>query len=126
MTMSASPQTVAYCHCSDCRRWTGGPVAAFAAFDRSALSAAPTLPAPTVHNSGVERWNCPACGSPLAAQFDYLPTQVYVPLGVIDQIDALAPQIHCHADRAPHWLHLADDLPREAGSARATLNDAAE
>ncbi|WP_299690168.1 GFA family protein [uncultured Tateyamaria sp.] len=124
--MSAPAQTVAYCHCRDCRRWTGGPVAAFAAFDRTALTATPPLPAPASHSAGVERWNCTACGSPLAAQFDYLPTQVYVPLGILDQIDAAAPQLHCHAESAPRWLHIADDLPRQTGSARDTLSDAAE
>ncbi|MEM6423293.1 MAG: GFA family protein, partial [Pseudomonadota bacterium] len=29
---TAAPLTAAYCHCADCRRWTGAPVAAFAAF----------------------------------------------------------------------------------------------
>ncbi len=124
--MTTQPQTVAHCHCTDCRRWTGGPVAAFAAFDRAALTATPPLGMPAVHTVGVERWNCRACGSPLAAQFDYLPDQVYVPLGVIDQIDAMAPELHCHADAAPVWLHITDDLPRQTGSARATLNDAAK
>ncbi|MEL7125183.1 MAG: GFA family protein [Pseudomonadota bacterium] len=124
--MSDPPQTVAYCHCSDCRRWTGAPVAAFAAFDRSSLTAIPALGAPTVHTAGVERWNCAACGSPLAARFDYLPRQVYVPLGLLDQIATIAPQIHCHAESAPPWLHIADDLPRETGSARDSLNDAAQ
>ncbi|WP_415921446.1 GFA family protein [Tateyamaria sp. SN6-1] len=116
---------MAYCHCSDCRRWTGAPVAAFAAFDRAALAAAPPLGHPVSHAPGVERWNCTACGSPLAATFDYLPTQVYVPVGILDQIDAAVPEIHCHAGSAPPWLHLADGLPRDSGSARATLNDAA-
>ena len=30
---SRPPQMVAYCHCQDCRRATGAPVAAFAAFE---------------------------------------------------------------------------------------------
>ena len=125
LSLCTPPQTVAYCHCTDCRRWTGGALSAFAAFDRAALSAMPPLGAPVVHSAGVERWNCRACGSPLAAQFEYLPDQIYVPLGILDQIDDIAPEIHCHAESAPRWLHIADDLPRQIGSARNTLNDAA-
>ncbi|MEO0632559.1 MAG: GFA family protein [Pseudomonadota bacterium] len=124
LSFVAPPQTVAYCHCNDCRRWTGGPVAAFAAFDRSALRATPPLGEPLRPATGVERWSCPTCGSPLAARFDYLPTQVYVPLGILDQIDTLPPALHCHAGSAPPWLHIVDDLPRHAGSARSSLNGA--
>lgn len=57
----------------------------------------------------------------MAARFDYLPDQVYVPLGVLDQIDELAPELHCHASNAPTWLHLNDGLPRDGGSGRDHL-----
>ncbi|MEM6759302.1 MAG: GFA family protein [Pseudomonadota bacterium] len=124
LTFTARPHTVAYCHCGDCRRWTGGPVAAFAAFEQAVMQATPPLGQALQHTPGVERWSCPDCGSPLAAQFDYLPTQIYVPLAIFDQIDALPPALHCHSDAAPHWLHIADNLPRHHGSARDSLNDA--
>ena len=124
LTCAAPPLTVAYCHCADCRRWTGAPVAAFAAFDSGALDAEPTLGAPVVHNPGVERWNCAACGSPLAARFDYLPGQVYVPLGLIDQIDDTPPALHCHSDNMVPWLNIHDGVPRESGSGRTALNGA--
>ena len=57
------------------------------------------------------------------ATYDYLPDQTYVPLGVLDQADTLAPQLHCHADSALPWLHIDDDLPRSAASGRDTLRD---
>ena len=76
------------------------------------------------HVEGVERQFCPACGSPLTARFSYLPGQVYVPIGVIDQIEALPPEVHCHDDARPAWLHIEDDLARESASARAVLNEA--
>ncbi|WP_415404188.1 GFA family protein [Tateyamaria sp. SN3-11] len=122
MSFSSAPHTVAYCHCRDCRRWTGAPVAAFVAFDRAAL---PDLGAPQVHGPGVERWNCPGCGSPLAAWFPYLPDQVYVPIGVMDQADVLPPALHSHADSALPWLHIDDTAPRESGSARDALSESA-
>jgi len=77
-------------------------------------------------NSGVRRWNCEVCGSPMAATFDYIPGQVYVPLGVVDQAEDLSPDIHCHFDSALSWLHLEDGLPREGASARAALRATGE
>jgi len=112
---------VAYCHCGDCKRWTGSPLPAFAAFATSDLVITPR-PASRSHATGVERWNCPDCGSPLAATFAYLPDAIYVPLGLLDQAGELGPKMHAHAGEAYDWLHLSDDLPRHDGSARTSLN----
>lgn len=115
------PQVISYCHCSDCRRWSGAPVAAFAAFAPKKLSFKPGLGRPISVASGVKRWSCSSCGSPLAAEFDYLPGQIYVPIGILDQAAELAPQLHSHAEACLPWLHIADDLPRVAQSSRQTL-----
>ncbi|WP_237072679.1 GFA family protein [Pseudaestuariivita rosea] len=117
----AAPDTVAYCHCSDCRRLTGAPVGAFAAFKPSDIDLKPVLGDGATHNPGVRRWFCHKCGSPIAAQFDYLPDQIYVPLGIIDQADALAPQIHCYWQNRLSWLQLEDSLEKSERSARTTL-----
>ena len=118
-SLTDAPQTVAYCHCVDCKRWTGSPLPAFAAFADGAVVG--DLPAARSHAPGVDRWNCPDCGSPLMAAFDCLPGQVYVPLGVLDNADTLAPDLHCHAQHMLPWLHLQDDLPRHDASGRAAL-----
>lgn len=122
LSAEAAPLTVALCHCTDCRRWTGAPVAGFAALAGDALRIAPD-PGPGLSvTEGVRRWSCPRCGSPLMAVFDYLPGQVYVPLGLLDQAAALAPALHSHADAALPWLHVGDGAPRAAGSARDALS----
>lgn len=115
------PQTVAYCHCSDCRRWTGAAVGVFAAFAVADIASTPPLGEPVSHAPGVERWFCRDCGSPLAARFDYQPDQLYVPIGLIDQAADLPPEIHCHADAQLPWLHISDTLHRASGSGRDTL-----
>jgi len=76
------------------------------------------------HHPGVDRWTCRVCGSPLAARFDYLPGQIYVPLGVIDQADRFPAQSHCYYGSRLPWLHAGDDLPKEEGSNRAALSGA--
>ena len=118
------PKIVAYCHCADCRRVTGAPVAAFAAFDPTQVTFEPALDTGISVSPGVQRWFCGQCGSPLAATYDYLPDQIYIPLGLIDQAEHLSPGLHAHAENALSWLHIQDDLPRSNGSSRDPLNAA--
>ena len=128
ITLSAqeSPQTVAYCHCIDCRRITGAPVAAFAAFAAHAVLVSPAWPAPRSFAPGVTRWSCPDCGSPLGAAFAYLPGQIYIALGLIDQAAELPPRIHAHEKCRLPWLRIADDTPRFGGSSRIVLGTGAD
>lgn len=118
------PLTASYCHCADCRRWTGAPAAAFACFAPNDVEFCPDLGASFSAVPGVERWACPTCASPLAARFDYLPDQIYIPIGLFDQAEAIAPKLHSHADAALPWLVIQDDLPRAHASARTRLNAA--
>lgn len=124
ISTQSQPQIVAYCHCSDCRRVSGAPVSAFAAFAPEDLNIMPDWPAPRSHTLGVDRWFCPDCGSPIAARYDYLPDQIYVPIGLLDQADQFPPEMHSHAQAALPWLHLVDDLPRNSESARTDLSAA--
>ena len=128
ITLSAqeSPQTVTYCHCVDCRRITGAPVAAFAAFGARDVWASPGWPAPRSFAPGVTRWSCPDCGSPLGAAFDYLPGQIYIPLGLIDQAPNLPPEIHAHEQRRLPWLQISDNIPRIGESSRIVLRTVAD
>lgn len=120
------PFVVSYCHCSDCRRVSGAPVAAFAAFEEDTVHYTPNPGAPVSHFDGVERWFCGACGSPLGARYDYLPGQIYVPLGLIDQAADLPPSLHSHAASGLPWLHIQDQLPRNDESARDALRPGSE
>ncbi|WP_298914757.1 GFA family protein [uncultured Roseobacter sp.] len=118
---SSEPLSVVYCHCSDCKRVTGAPLAAFAGFSEAILTISPDPGPPCSHHPGVDRWFCKDCGSPLAARYDYLPGQIYVPLGLLDQAETLQPSMHCHAASNYAWLHLADGLPRQQNSGRDAL-----
>ena len=120
------PQTVAYCHCDDCRRATGGPVAAFAALDEKAVTFLPDEGRKVSVNPSVTRTFCADCGSSLTGRYDYLPGQVYISLGVIDQANDLAPKIHSHESERLTWLHINDNLERVATTARSRINDASE
>jgi len=117
------PLAVAYCHCADCRRVTGAPVAAFAAFDETAVTLSPDDGTEVVANPGVRRTFCTSCGSPLTGRYDYLPGQVYIAIGILDQADDLAPQLHAHEAQRLTWLHIDDGLERFASSSRSRLGE---
>jgi len=120
------PQTVAYCHCDSCRRATGGAVAAFAAFDEKTVTFSPDEGRKIAANPGVTRTFCGTCGSSLTGRYDYLPGQIYISLGVVDQADDLAPEIHTHESERLTWLHIDDALERVATSGRSQINDASK
>lgn len=126
ISITQAPQTIAYCHCIDCRRVTGAPVAAFAAFDEMAVRVSPDEGQKVVANPGVMRTFCAACGSPLTGRYEYLPGQVYIALGLLDQAGDLVPQLHAHESERLPWLHIVDDLERFAGTARSGLTDRAK
>ncbi|MGI9485395.1 MAG: GFA family protein [Geminicoccaceae bacterium] len=119
---AALPTAVAYCHCSDCRRVTGAPVAAFAAFDITDVTFSPDEGRAIGVNPGVTRNFCTTCGSPLAGRYDYLPGTVYIALGLLDQADDIPPELHAHFGNKLTWLHIDDDLERHSSSARSRLS----
>ena len=120
---AAEPETIAYCHCEDCKRSNGGPVSAFAAFKEEDVVFSPSEGKAISVNQGVRRTFCPDCGSSLTGRYDYLPGQVYVPLGIIDQADELKPELHTHVAECFSWLKIDDDLPRNDASGRVNLNN---
>lgn len=121
LSFNSEPLQVVYCHCDDCRRWTGAAAAALAAFDDEAVTGLGSFGPSKSFSPGVQRWNCPDCGSAMLARFEYVPGQSWVPLGVIADASDLAPQFHCFVDRKYAWLP-QDELPGAEGTGRDTLN----
>jgi hypothetical protein len=118
------PDIVAYCHCADCRRFTGAPVAAMAGFADEIVVFEPDEGQTASVAPGVTRSFCGSCGSPLTSRFDYLPGQVYIPVGILDQADDLPPRVHAHDSERLRWLHIDDDIERFDHSSRERLLEA--
>lgn len=121
---SKPPQVVVYCHCSDCKRLTGAPVAAFAAFADGDVTFSPDEGRQVSIIEGCTRSFCTSCGSNLTGRYEYLPGQIYIAVGLIDQADDFPPSVHAHYSGKYKWLHLEDDLPKSDGSSRKRLNSA--
>lgn len=122
-TIRADRKTVAvaYCHCADCKRASGAPVSAVAAFDESDVTFVPDEGRAVSVNPDVTRTFCSVCCSPLAARYAYLPDQVYIPVSLLDQAEDLPPELHAYWSEHFAWLHLDDDLERFEKSSRSRL-----
>ena len=122
ITARNKPQAITYCHCEDCRRTTGAPVAVFAAFADRDLTLTPNEGRTVKVTPGVARSFCDNCGTPLTGRYDYLPGTVYIGVALLDQADELVPQLHAHERHRLSWLHIQDDLERFPNSARSKLH----
>lgn len=104
----------ALCHCSDCRRWSGAPMAGWIAFpdDQVTVTGAPVLYNSSEHGS---REFCGACGTSLFYRnAQMLPGLVDIPSGTLDHPEEDPPQLHVQvAERLP-WMDGIEALPKFA------------
>jgi len=118
---TGSPQTVVYCHCTDCRRVTGAPVTAWVAFADSDVEFTPDSGRLAPVSTGARRSFCGDCGSPLAHQYDYAEGQTFVAVGLFDDATELHPAMHAHYGSRLPWLEIHDDLDKIDNTSRTQL-----
>jgi hypothetical protein len=102
-----------YCHCDDCRRTTGAPVAV-SVVARAEDVAVSGEPAAHARAHGVQRF-CPVCGTPVCYEFCAgVGDLVSIGVGVLETPDAVVPRFHQFASHHLSWLHIHDTLPKYA------------
>ena len=110
--VSGEPQHVALCHCCDCRKSSGAPMVAWAAFteDQFKLVEGETV---TFNSSGsAMRSFCPKCGSGLYYRnAEYLPGIVDIQSATLDDPEALPPGAHIQKAERLGWMETAHSLP---------------
>lgn len=109
---TGQPLRVTYCHCSQCRRHAGAPIAAFAVYARTQVQWAQGEPRRFRSSDTGQRGFCPDCGSSLT--WESLPAGDEIDLGVgcFDDPSGFKPQDHLWIESAVPWFHVADDIPR--------------
>ncbi|MBK6616713.1 GFA family protein [Ottowia sp.] len=108
-----------YCHCSECRKFSGSPFSAIGGVQREAFRL-------TRGDGKVGQYRksqaslmhfCNACGSSLFVE----KTQVgllHVRLGTLDESHGVRPQAHVHVASKASWFDIPNDgLPRFDGEA---------
>ncbi len=110
--VQGQPFAVNYCHCRQCRRHSGAPVAAFASYRRDRV--AWTKGAPRLFRSSdiAHRGFCPDCGTTLTWEGVGAPDEIDIGVGTFDDASSLTPKDHLWTESALPWFHIDDTLPR--------------
>ncbi|MGB3455438.1 MAG: GFA family protein [Litorimonas sp.] len=109
------PHEIDACHCSMCRRQTGGGPYYAAQFKGGiTFEADETLRWYKGSDTG-ERGFCTVCGSTIAWRMQAIPDMIGVSLGTLDDTNGLALEAHIFTDSAPDYYPLPTDAPHKTG-----------
>jgi len=103
---------VGMCHCSSCRRATGGALVAAVGFPRTAVTFIGKGPSTYASSPGVLRAFCSKCGTSIAYQSSSWPKDTHLMSGAFDDPSVLEPEFHIFAEERLPWLRLSEELPR--------------
>jgi hypothetical protein len=99
-----------YCHCTNCRKFSGTAYAAWGLVQTADLRITPPQGSVTKYNSGAGlRVFCTACGSPLWYEPEGAPQYRGIPLGVLDDGDIPTPAMHVWTKSKVPWASLPED-----------------
>lgn len=108
-----SLRSVRYCHCMNCRKFSGTAYAAWGLAETSQLTVTPSAPNVSKFNSGGgHRVFCAACGSPLWYEPTGRPQLRGIPLGAIDEGSVPKPEMHVWTKSKVAWASILGDLPQ--------------
>ncbi|MEZ5756150.1 MAG: GFA family protein [Paracoccaceae bacterium] len=103
-----------HCHCESCRRATGSAFASFLGVGDAAFVWVSGEPAIYRSSPGVERFFCPACGTPLAYRATRFPGEIHLHAGTLDDPARFRAEAHVHMAEAVAWADIHDGKPRHA------------
>ena len=109
-TSSQTPR-VHYCHCSMCRRASGGAFAILAWLPQQSVVWS-TNPAVRRSSPIAQRGFCADCGTPLTLQYDDS-SDIAVLLGAFDRAQDLAPLHHYGIEGRLSWVDIGHGLPEQ-------------
>lgn len=112
--LTGAPILTALCHCSMCRKAHAAPAVAWAMYAESQLRW--TLGQPKGYASSADglRGFCADCGTPLSFSASYLPELIDIPIGSLDDPNALCPQLQYWYSEHLAWMDEAHALPQFA------------
>jgi hypothetical protein len=105
---------VTNCHCSQCRKASGGSFATNASVPAAAFRfvAGAELLRSWESSPGTHRCFCGRCGSPILKRRDSSPDSLRLRLGTLDTDPKVRPSKHIYVGSKAAWVEITDDLPR--------------
>ncbi len=111
---TADPAAVGHCHCVDCRKSSGTGHCTHVVIPEDAFSVAGEVrfyDRPADSGNNVSRGFCPNCGSPVYSRNSGMAGFVFPRASVLDDPDAVTPQMIVYTSRAPSWDVMDTELP---------------
>lgn len=110
------PTVIANCHCSMCRKHSGGAFLTYAAIDTTAFILESGELTGYRSSGGAVRSHCAGCGSPLTFTFDSDPGHVWVTAGSLDDPGSLPPTENWFVGDKIEWVKLDPGLQNWSGA----------
>ncbi|QZI70614.1 GFA family protein [Pseudomonas protegens] len=104
---------IAHCHCSICRRVSGGLVTTWITLPARAFKWLEGVPARYDSSASCARYFCADCGAHLALVTHLSPDSIDVTIATLDHPERAPADRHIWTDSRLPWLHLDEHLPEE-------------
>lgn len=104
---------IAHCHCSVCRRSTGGILVTWITVPREAFTWLQGEPARFASSPSCERYFCAHCGAHLALFTTLSPHSLDVTIATLDHPEQAAADRHIWTQSRLPWLEVDPSLPCE-------------
>ena len=104
---------IAHCHCSDCRRITGGLVTTWITVPRAAFTWLDGEPAEYRSSANCSRYFCGHCGCHLALYTSLSPDSLDVTVATLDDVHQAPADRHIWVRSRLPWVTLDPHLPEE-------------
>lgn len=108
-----APPNVAICHCSECRRSTGGTHVTWLTVPRERLRWLCGTPRQIRTNATTVRHFCSECGTQLSLETTLSPSTIDLTVSSADHPERLRPDRHIWVRNRLEWVSIDDGLRRE-------------
>lgn len=112
------PEYTFYCHCTDCQKTTGSPMAMELMVPDSTFKSTGEVASYVVtgdSGNAVTRCHCANCGSGVFLTCASDPGYIFIKVGSLDDASWVEPQMHIFTASKQKWLVINDGLPQFAG-----------
>jgi|TARA_B100001105_G_C22102624_1_gene319796 hypothetical protein len=104
-TYDSEPGLFLICHCTDCQRATGSPVASIIAIPDKDFYLEGE-PGSYTCETKVTRSFCKSCGSQVFSRAESAPGIVLIKTGSLDEQPKITPNLGCWKKSKPEWLNI--------------------
>jgi hypothetical protein len=112
-TVESEPTSVHHCHCSMCRRWTGGAFATLVWFKKESVLWGGSRPKVFRSSPIARRSHCETCGSPIHLAYDD-GDEIAFAAGSLEHPETLSPTHHYGIESRLGWADVGLALPGQA------------